>query len=147
MLIITSQSHLDHGLTAAHLSFILRHFADREGFFAETITLPDELRPLECALRGPAVGTRPVLDAEVVLRARGSRTYPSRLLTNTAGTLGWPLLVRQMTVIAGPAGDHPCVLYTAHGGPLAPREPGDPSLSTAEHAESVAFWAEHALVI
>lgn len=146
MLIITSQSHLDHGLTAAHLSFILRHFADREAFFAETIELPAELRPLECALRGPAVGMRPVLDAEVVLRPRSGRNYPSRLLADPS--LGGPLFVRQMTVIAGPAaGGHPCVLYTAHGGPLAPREPGDTSLNAAERAESVTFWAEHALAL
>jgi hypothetical protein len=39
------------------------------------------------------------------------------------------------------------ILYTAFGGPAAPREPGDPSLDGNEAglAESKAFWAEHAL--
>lgn len=37
------------------------------------------------------------------------------------------------------------ILYTAFGGPLAPREPGDPDLPAEERAESEAFWAEHAL--
>ena len=50
-----------------------------------------------------------------------------------------------MTVIGGPDGDDPCVLYTAFGGPAAPREPWDPSLDEAGWAASLAFWEAHAL--
>jgi hypothetical protein len=40
----------------------------------------------------------------------------------------------------------PCVLYTAYGGPQAPREPGDPAIKDfAEQAASEIFWSEHAL--
>lgn len=35
--------------------------------------------------------------------------------------------------------------YTAFGGPLAPKEPGDPTLKPEERAKSEAFWREHAL--
>jgi len=37
------------------------------------------------------------------------------------------------------------VLYTAYGGPVAPREPFDRSLDEEAKAESEKFWAEHAL--
>ena len=50
-----------------------------------------------------------------------------------------------MTVVAGPDGEIPCRLYTCYGGPCAPREPGDTSLSDEERAESLAFWLQHAL--
>ena len=40
------------------------------------------------------------------------------------------------------------MLFTAFGGPLAPREPGDPDMTDAkEIAESKKFWSEHALSI
>jgi hypothetical protein len=53
---------------------------------------------------------------------------------------------RQLTIVAGPHGDEPCVLYTAYGGPEAPREPGDPDIPghSARDAAAV-FWADHAL--
>jgi hypothetical protein len=39
-----------------------------------------------------------------------------------------------------------CVLYTAFGGPMAPREPGDPSITDVDDLkESTLFWAQHAL--
>jgi hypothetical protein len=41
---------------------------------------------------------------------------------------------------------HPCMLYTAFGGPLAPKEPGDPTLKDSEREESEKFWSQHALV-
>ena len=58
-----------------------------------------------------------------------------------------PLLVRTVTVIAGPHEGDPCVLYTAYGGPCAPREPGDPTIASwDELLESRSFWAKHALI-
>jgi hypothetical protein len=39
-----------------------------------------------------------------------------------------------------------CVLFTAYGGPAAPREPGDSSIASWEElTQSRRFWAQHAL--
>lgn len=152
MLAITTTSHLDHHLMMKHIYFILERFKDRDGFFAETIDLGD-LPGLPCALRGPAVGMSPVHDvddklvAQVEYRARPGRSYPSRLLLPSAmPDWLWNLESKLVTVIAGPHEGLPCMLYTAFGGPLAPREPGDPTLPESERAASEAFWREHALV-
>ena len=133
-------SHLDHGLTSAHVQWLLARFAERDGFFIETVTLPDELAPLMSGIHGPIVGDAPVGEAEVWYAIRGDRAYASRLCSRA------PRETRQMTVIAGPHEAEKCVLYTAYGGPLACREPGDPSVTDpADKAKSEAFWAEHAL--
>jgi hypothetical protein len=142
MLIVVPETHLDHALSAGHIRFIFDLFKDRNSFFLETVELPASLPPLPCSLRGPAVGLPPVPDAEVVMKARNGRAWPSRMMLGS-----WaPLDVHTMTVIAGPGAGHLCVLYTAYGGPAAPREPGDPSLQGAELVASEAFWAKHALV-
>ena len=139
-MLILPVSHLDHDLTAAHVAWLTSHFADRTGFFLETVELPAELPPLSCALHGPLVGDPPVPESEVTYRRRGDRPGPSRLCTRPSRP------TRLLTVIAGPEGDDPCVLYTAHGGPAAPREPFDPGLEAGEVLEaSAAFWAAHAL--
>ncbi len=42
--------------------------------------------------------------------------------------------------------DGEATIFTAYGGPLALREPGDASMTTdGERAESKSFWAVHAL--
>lgn len=139
-MIILPVSHLDHDLTAAHVAWITLHFADRDGFFLETVELPPELPPVTCALHGPLVGDPPVPESEVSYRRRGDRPDSSRLCARE------PRPTRLLTVIAGPEGDEPCVLYTAFGGPAAPREPFDPGVAEGELLEaSRAFWAEHAL--
>lgn len=44
--------------------------------------------------------------------------------------------------------EHACVLYTAYGGPQAPREPGDPSIKSWEElVASREFWSQHALLV
>jgi len=142
MLNINRLSHLDHALTLGHVRFILESFGDRSDFFTATVDLPPELADLPCGLHGPSTGQPDVGDDEVQMVVRPGRSYPSRVLLNPkVGALPSRLL----TVIAGPHGDLPCLLYTAHGGPLAPREPGDPSLSETEREASVAFWKVHAL--
>jgi len=157
MIVITPQSHLDHGLDVGHVRFILERFAHETAFTLATVELPPSLADLPCALRGPTVGNVAVPDDEVVLRVRNGRAWPSRMmrmgyaLMNKPGHVSWaPMYVRQLTVIMGPAGlgSETVALYTAYAGPVAPREPGDPSLAS-DHgalAASVAFWAEHALV-
>jgi len=146
MLNINSLSHLDHNLTLGHVRFILERFGDRSEFFIATVSLPPELTDLPCGLRGPAVGGDPVPDAHVVMEPRPGRVYPSRILLPAFMPEHlWNLTSRLLTVIAGPHEGLTCLLFTAFGGPLAPKEPGDPSLSESEREASVAFWRVHAL--
>jgi hypothetical protein len=136
-----AESHLDHGLTPAHVEYLVERFADRTSFFIESFELPAELAGLSSALYGPLAGDPPVDEADVVYAVRGERSSPSRLVRLGARTS------RVVTVIAGPGDDGGIVLYTAYGGPAAPREPGDPSIAGNAEAleESRAFWAQHAL--
>lgn len=141
-MIITADSHLDHGLTVAHIAYLLKEFQGRTEFFRTTVDLPPELDAVPCGLYGPTTDHAPVRDGSdpVHYARRGDRSYNSRLVK-------WPLRqTRQLSVIAGPHNGHTCVLYTAFGGPISPREPLDPSItSDTEKAESEAFWADHAL--
>lgn len=138
---ITSSSHLDHALTPAHVAWLLERFGAREGFFLETVALPDALGPLPCGLHGPTMGDDPIRDGEAELVVRGARAWPSRVVSRP------PRPSRLLSVIAGPDDDGVTALYTAFGGPVAPRETRDPSLvgDVAAVAESMAFWATHAL--
>ena len=72
-----AESHVDHGLTAEQLQFLLDRFADREGFFIETLTLPRELGTVRCGLYGPIMGDPPISDAEVTHATRGTRAWTS----------------------------------------------------------------------
>jgi hypothetical protein len=135
---ITNDSHVDHNLSELHLQFILEAFGSREGFFIATLELPEHLAPLPCGLYGPLMGDAPVGEDEVTYVRRGNRPGDSRM------THRQPRKVRQMTIICGPH-EGETIMFTAYGGPCAPREPWDESLSTAEREESVAFWKDHAL--
>ncbi len=135
---ITPASHLDHNLTSDHLAFIREKFGDRSAFFLETIELPDNLSSLPCNLHGPATGGAAVPEDEVHYAVRGDRKGPSRLCRRE------PVTVRTMTVIGG-VHEGACILFTAYGGPCAPREPWDETLSPEGRAEAQSFWAEHAL--
>ena len=130
-------SHVDHGLTDAQLSYLLHRFAERAAFFVETVELPQQLGTVPCGLWGPAMGDPPVDDAEVRVEARGSRSWKSRLVDRPTRP------TRTVTVVAGPHDGHACVLYTAFGGPATPQEPGDTGCKDA--AASAIFWREHAL--
>jgi hypothetical protein len=164
-------SHLDHGLTDVQVRHLLGRFADRDGFFVETFTLPPELGTVPCGLYGPVVGDSPIGEEEVEYAPRGSRAWRSRLIALP------PRPQHEVTVIAGPheatcaecdgrgrwTGIFPapplsevcgacdgigrvkyrCVLYTAFGGPLAPQEPDDPGCK--DRATSAEFWRAHAL--
>lgn len=143
-----NDSHLDHALTIAQVDYLLERFADRDAFFIETIELPENLGTVPCALYGPTMGDVPIElgTLYITYERRGDRSYASRLISLP------PRPTRMVTVIAGPHEGIPCVLFTAFGGPLAPREPGDPTLhamaepeKTAELEKSEAFWAVHAL--
>ena len=136
---ITTDSHLDHGLSEAQIQYIKDLFGKREEFFRESFKLPAELGTVPCGLNGPKMGDEPVPESEVLYESRNGRPCDSRLC-------GRPLRqTSTVTVIAGPHESEPCILYTAFGGPLAPQEPGDPNLAEENKKESVNFWAVHAL--
>lgn len=137
-LTIHKDSHLDHGLTEAHLRYLQDLLATcTRGAFADTIILPPELPELPCSLYGPTMGDAPIEELNVYYGKRGTRPWYSRL-TRLAQRP-----TRILTVIAGPHDGDPFVLYTAYAGPQAPREPGDPQCPNK--AESELFWSQHAL--
>ena len=131
------ESHVDHGLSDEQLAHVMELFKDKDAFFIETIELPEELGTVPCGLHGPVMGDEPVAEDEVSYKPRNGRPYDSRLCPRESRQ------VRQVSVIAGPNGDDPCVLYTAFGGPVAPQELGDEGCRDID--ESKKFWAEHAL--
>ena len=136
----SSVAHLDHALSPSVVALVSQHYQGRDGFFIASFELPPELPSVPCGLHGPATGEPPVGDDEVTLVVRPPRSYPSRTCQRP------PVMTRTITVIAGPHEGASCVLYTAFGGPLAPREPEDASLQTDEaRAEARAFWSQHAL--
>lgn len=140
MLKIVSASHTDH-VSPEVLSYLQERFPAVDPgpiTVIETVPLPEGLTATS-GLYGPTCGDAPVLKGEAYYANRPGREYRSRLVRLPKRE------VRQVTVIMGRYGKDPCVLYTAFGGPLAPKEPDDPSLQSHERAASVAFWAEHAL--
>ena len=140
-MLISGVSHLDHGLTPAHLGWLAVKFAGRAAFFIESVELPAELPALDCGLYGPAMGDDPVAEAAVTYAVRPGRKCASRIIPGRPARA-----TRWVTIIAGPHDGHPCVMYTSYGGPEAPREPGDLSLGDmAQIQEARAFWAVHAL--
>ena len=130
-------SHLDHGLTDAQVAWLLAGFAGREAFFIETVTLPEDLGTVPCGLYGPLMGDPPMTDDQCEIVNRPGRDWPSRLVDRPKRP------TRKVTVIAGPHDGHPCVLFTAYGGPSAPQEPADPGCRDVTLSQS--FWREHAL--
>ncbi len=140
---IATDSHLDHDLGDAVIAYIVAEFKHiNSGFIIRTIGIPEELGTVPCGIVGPVIGRPPVPEEDVVYVVRGTRSWPSRTLKVKPEKPQ----VRTVTVIAGPHGDDPCVLYTAYGGPYAPREPGDPDLKPEDYMDSRKFWSEHALI-
>lgn len=161
-MLIHADSHVDHGLGDAHRAFLLERFKGRDSFFIETVPLPVELDEVPMALYGPSVGDAPIGEDQVVLLERGNRGYKSRCVH-------WPIRTsRSVTVIAGPHTNQACILYTAFGGPLAPKEVGELEQAWEDLAArnprdaglcremdelklklvvSRAFWAQHALAV
>lgn len=134
---IIQESHIDHGLSEEMLSFILNKFKDKNEFFIETFTVPGA--SLDNALYGPIEGDPPIDESEVYYAKRGDRPGESRMIKR-------PLRkTNEVTVIAGPHEGKPCVLYTAYGGKLAPREPFDKGLQGNDMVDSKEFWSKHAL--
>jgi hypothetical protein len=130
-----AESHVDHCLTEAQLEHVLRQEAPAGRVHAQTVELPIELGTVRCALYGPIMGDAPVEEnSDVFYQRRGERKGESRMVVQ-------PLRdVRTVTIVTGPHDGHECVLFTAYGGPEAPRERfDDDSDASAE------FWRVHAL--
>ena len=149
MLTIHTASHTDHALTEAHIDWIKAKFADRSGpFWCETLEMPEHLGDLPCSLYGPLTGDKPVAEETCTYHVRGEgdkqRAGASRILLG-----GAPRQTRIITVMGGAYDGFDNVLFSAYGGPQAPREPFDPSLAKDEAAKaaSMAFWLEHALAL
>jgi hypothetical protein len=139
---IGPDSHVDHGISEEQMQHVLRSLGDGTAdvvvgpfgtFFIATVDLGG-LGTAPCALHGPATGEPPVPEEEVEYAKRGNRPNESRLTSRP------PTRSSKVTAIVSGG-----VLITAFGGPLAPKEPGDPSLKPGEKAESEAFWSQHAL--
>jgi len=141
VLTLHKDSHVDHHLTEAQVQYILDRFKERDGPFLETFELPADLGTVPCGLFGPIMGDGPVLEEEVTYQRRGSRKHLSRLVSRQ------PRPTRIVSVIAGPYDGQPCVWYTAFGGPVTPKEPGDESHTDDSRVSSEAFWKQHALAI
>jgi hypothetical protein len=139
-------SHVDHALTEAQLEWILSLPAEPDTVTVQTVELPLHLGTVPCALYGPAMGDDPIPESAVQYERRGNREGESRMLApyiepwSAFPTYPEPRQVRTVTVISGPHDGRPCVLFTAFGGPQAPREPWED-----DSEESAAFWREHAL--
>lgn len=149
MKIISNVSHVDHDLTLEMLAYLKTAYADRDSFFVQEIELPEYMGTVSCGLYGPAMGDDPIGEDEVVYRIRGNRKCASRM--KAPHVLGGKRQTRKLTVVGGPAEhngvNYPCVLYTAYGGPMAPREPGDVAIPDwAGVVTSREFWAKHCLV-
>lgn len=138
---IIPESHVDHGLTPGQLAAALALVEPGEGVTVATVELPEGLGTAPCAIRGPIVGDEPITEDVAIRGVRGERAGASRLVLMPCRRS------RLVTVVVGPHGDEPCVLYTAYAGPEAPREPWDPSLDAVSARESDAFWSEHALAL
>lgn len=132
-------SHLDHGLTEAQVAYILKRFINRDAFFVETVVLPTYLGTAPCGLYGPIMGDDPIPEDQVLYIKRNARDHETRFIDKPTRP------TTQVTVIAGPYDNHPCVLFTAFGGPAAPQEPGDPNCK--DLVASKTFWAQHALAL
>ena len=137
-MILHQKSHTDH-ISKKILVWVMHHFREKKAFFTETVQIPDGLPAVTCGLYGPLMGDDPVPEEEVRYQVRDGREWPSRLVNKPMR------LTREITIIGGPYESLTCILYTAFGGPLAPREPGDPTLDQDQRAESEAFWKTHAL--
>lgn len=128
------ESHLDHGLTDAQVEYLLTLSVSEATVVVKTIELPHELGTVPCGLHGPAMGDEAVPEGEVSYAVRGERKGKSRLVARE------PRQTRLVTVVAGSYDGYRDVLFTAFGGPQAPREPFEDDGDEARE-----FWASHAL--
>ena len=129
--------HDDHGISDSQFRFALNKLEDQKltnGFYLKTFELPGELGSADSLIYGPIVGDAPIEDWECDLVRRGERPNLSRLFKIKHNRP--PRKSKLLTIIGSGQ-----TIWTAHGGPAAPREIGDPNAGQ----DSIDFWAEHAL--
>lgn len=131
--------HADHGISKETLEWALAEIHPT-GFFLRTLTLPEGHPELSSALYGPKAGDAPVAEDDVYYRQRSPDRPVSRMVA-------LPKRPTRLLTIIGMAAEEGVTIYTAHGGPAAEREPGDPTLTpgTFEHETAALFWEKHAL--
>lgn len=130
--------HADHGVTESTLMWAIAQIGG-SGFFLQTFTLPDAHPDLMNALYGPSSGDEPVSDEDVHFVKRSEDRPESRMVK-------LPKRPTRLLTVIGILGDGEVTIFTAYGGPVAEREPGDVTLRTDEEkAAAVAFWSTHAL--
>lgn len=144
---LSPHSHLDHGISRHVITNLLVELRDEivpeiaaHGIYRRTHDRWDfgvifEEVALESRLYGPAAGDPQITEDQVFYQTRGDRPTPSRLINKP------PRPTDLITIIVGMHEGRP-TLFTAFGGPLAPREPGPNSPTDCEEA---VFWRDHAL--
>lgn len=141
-MLLRNDGHYDtHKLTEAHIEWLTQQPKVLAATGPVTLTAPPHL-VLPCGLIGPSTGFPPVTEDQVHYACRGGgRKHLSRMIR------GRTFPTRLITAICVPdrVSGEP-FLITAFGGPLAPKELHDPSLTQNEWEESSRFWAEHALI-
>lgn len=143
-LMLRDDGHYDvHSITSEHINWLSQQPEVMAAKGPVTLILPEHLPELPNSLIGPASGHGPVGNdhPEVYRGKRGERNYDSKMLRGKNQT------TRMITAIVRPHKEtgRP-FLITAFGGPLAPKEPDDPTLRDEEREESKRFWSEHALL-
>ena len=144
-------THTDHGVLPQHWGYlqdmagehISRCEAEGTGLtpLITTFTLPEGVADTVNALYGPVCGDAPVTEAHMAVR--GDRPWEDRMIDLPKRPS------RLLSVVAVPEfRDVPekgrrLVCFTAHGGPLAPQNPADPTNENVEVSRT--FWATHAL--
>jgi len=128
------ESHVDHGLTDEQLEYALSNCHGSSEVLVEQVELPEYLGTVPCGLYGPAMGDAPVAEFDAYYNERPGRDGKSRLVMRPFRRS------RTVTVVSGPHNGAVACLYTAYGGPAAPRE-----MFEDDSDESAEFWAEHAL--
>lgn len=140
---VIKETHLDHGLNEEHIKWLKEQTKDMDGFFVKTFELPESLPPVPCSLYGPVMGDEPIAEGRVYYARRTGREHTSRLIVAPQRA------TRLLTIICGYYDGATCVLFTAFGGPLAPKEIGDMTLEASDDEtkkKSKEFWKTHALV-
>lgn len=135
---IANVFHADHGVSNETLMWALSQI-NPAGFFLRTLELPEGHCDLLSALYGPLAGDAPVSD-DVVSFVKRSEDRPASRMINM------PKRPTRLVTVIGIVKEDGVTIFTAYGGPCAPREVGDATLATDEEKkESADFWAQHAL--
>jgi hypothetical protein len=152
--IVSNFTRFDPGLSGVHIEFLMRMLTQLypqppATVITVSLSLPHGMWGLPCYLYGPTLGDPAVPDSAVTMAPWGGRSFPSRVVPAVLSQCWrWPKrLVRQLTVIAGPYGRDPFVVWRAYGGPPCPPEPHDPDRGFDDSTEAIAFWSTHALAV